>query len=111
MGIAFIFYYTMEKVLLKKHVIIPEIILDDDGRYIDGKVEEVDHDIYGVFKIGPVSINLDPESWTFYKSVKELNENLWTKFTEADAFDYDKMIKVKEEAYKDFIKNAWKNKK
>ena len=101
----------MEKVLLKKHVIIPEIILDDDGRYIDGKIEEVDHDIYWLFEIGPVSVKLDPISWTFYKSVEELNKEFWTKFIEADAFDYDKMIKVKEEAYKDFIKNAWKNKK
>ena len=92
--------------LLKKTLYIPPVI--DDGKWrrrVEVNGPEIEKDLYGLFNIGAVSINLAPIWWTMYESIEELNEKFWTHYKEKDAGDFNKAIKGAENRLKEYYES------
>lgn len=98
--------------MLKKIILIPQVSCTEGWEdYIDKSQPEVVKDIYGLFNIYPVSMDMEPVWWRFFDSLEELNETLWTDFKEKDVEFFWNMRTKKDEDRKEFLKNAWKKKK
>jgi hypothetical protein len=96
--------------LLKKILFIPYVSCTEEWEdYIDTQKPEVIKDIYGLFNVYPVSMDMEPIWWKFFDSLEELNEKLWTKFEEKDVGLFWDMRIKKDKARKAVLKKAWKN--
>lgn len=76
--------------------------------YIDVAKPEVIKDIYWLFNVYPVSMDMEPVWWRFFDSLEELNEALWTDFKDKDVEFFWNVRKKKDEDRNAVLKKAWK---
>lgn len=103
----------MQKVLLKKIIMSPEVRFtweyDEKWNPIDEIVnnwEVVEREIFWLFDVWQVSIREIPIGWTFFDSIDELNKKLWTNFKEKDIWLFDKIMEEKSSAWKKVLKKV-----
>lgn len=102
----------MEVVLLKKILHIPHVANTEEWKdYIDESKPGVERDIYWLFNVYTISMDFEPVWWTFFDSLEELNEHLWTKFEEKDIRHFDDVVEEVNERRTLFYKKPWKKEK